>query len=516
MSLLSIEEVTHMYGDKLNFREISFRLLRGEHVGLVGGNGAGKSTLLRLLAGEILPDAGRIDWMPQVKVGYLQQHIHLQPGMTIAAYLQSAFAHLYAIERRMIELAESMAEAGDQLDALLRQYGEMQHQLESSDFYQLQGRVEEVAAGLGILDLGLERDVSKLSGGQRTKLLLGKLLLEEPDVLLLDEPTNYLDDAHIAWLTGYLKSYEHAFIVVSHDEHFLNEITTIIYHLEHQTLRRYPGNYNHFLKSHELSRLQLQQTYDRQQQEITRLEGFINKNRIRKAKQAKSREKALARIDRIDKPTNGPQPRFSFEVRQNPVTHVITAKGIQIGYSTPLIAPVNLEVKRGDKIAIIGHNGIGKSTMLRTLLGLMPLMNGTLQIGDNVKAAYFAQENIASDQTPLERLLAFRTDLTQQQIRKMLAMPGLTEKHIRQPLRHLSGGEQAKVRLCELMLTESNVLVLDEPTNHLDVRSKDAFREALKAYPGTILLVSHEPEFYKDWVTHVWRVEDWCRGAIKT
>lgn len=249
MSLLNVEDVTHMYGDKTLFKNINFRLLPGEHAGLVGSNGAGKSTLLRILAGDLLPDAGKVEWFPHVNTGYLRQHMDKPPGITLSDYLRSAFTHLYEIEHNMLQLAADMSDTDKNLEQLLMQYGELQYKLEHSDFYQIDAKVEEVAAGLGLLQLSMDRHVEELSGGQRTKLMLGKLLLEQPHVLLLDEPTNYLDDSHIDWLIYYLKNYEHAFLVVSHNEHFLNEITKVIYHLEHQTIKRYPGNYQTFLRN---------------------------------------------------------------------------------------------------------------------------------------------------------------------------------------------------------------------------------------------------------------------------
>ncbi|MGG0237917.1 ABC-F family ATP-binding cassette domain-containing protein [Bacillus rhizoplanae] len=511
MSMLSVENVTHMYGDKIIFQNICVRLLRGERVGLVGSNGAGKSTLLRILAGELLPDAGTIEWFPHVNIGFLQQHIDLQAGTTIMKYLQTAFSHLYNIEENMRQVAEKMATAGDNLEQLLVQYGELQSILEHSNFYHIDAKIEEVAAGLGILALGMEREVEKLSGGQRTKLLLGKLLLEEPHVLLLDEPTNYLDNVHIEWLIGYLKNYEHAYIVVSHDEKFLNEITNVIYHLEHKGMKRYIGNYQTFIKNYEQNKQQLQVAYDRQQKEIGKLKDFIQKNKIRKAKQAKSREKVLEKINKIGKPTSALQPRFMFHVYCDPVSRILEAKDMQIGYTAPLFPPIDLQVKRGEKIAIVGYNGIGKTTMLKTLLGHLQPLSGVVKIGERVNPAYFAQEEFASEQTPIEEIWSLRPDMTQKEIRQALARCGLTEEHIGQPLCSLSGGEQTKVRLCELMLTESNVLVLDEPTNHLDIRAKETLKEALMQYEGTILLVSHEPDFYEEWVTQVWHVQGWCK-----
>ncbi|MEF3302664.1 ABC-F family ATP-binding cassette domain-containing protein [Paenibacillus sp. GYB003] len=507
MSLITAECVSHSYGDKQVIQNVSFRLLRGEHAALVGGNGAGKSTLLRLLTGELIPDRGNIERFPHAKIGYLRQHADLRAGTTIGQYLQGAFAHLYEIESRMLQAAERMATAGDRLDDLLARYGAWQHQLESSDFYRIDAQIEEVAAGLGIAELGMDRDVARLSGGERTKLLLGRLLLEKPDALLLDEPTNYLDDAHIQWLTDYLQSYGEAYLVVSHDESFLNRIASTIFHLEGGSIKRYPGGYEAFVRASEQSRGRLLEAYERQRKEIGRLEAFIEKNRIRKAKQAKSREKALMRMERIDVPANAPRPRFDFRVHDEPSGLIAEAADLRIGYTEPLLPPIGLRIERGDKIAIVGHNGAGKSTMLKTLLGLIPPLGGGVRLGDRVRVAYFAQESVPTEQTPLERLLAFRPDLTQRDVRKTLAMSGLTDSHIRKPLGSLSGGEQAKARLSELMLTPSNVLVLDEPTNHLDARAKEALRDALRAYKGTIVLVSHEPDFYEGWVTRVLPVD---------
>ncbi|GIO63147.1 ABC-F family ATP-binding cassette domain-containing protein [Paenibacillus cineris] len=510
MSILNVTNLTHMYGDQITFRHIEFRLLPGEHAGLVGMNGAGKSTLFRLLTGSLLPEEGRIEWSPRARVGFLEQHISLQEGMTVLRYLERAFQHLFDMEREMNEIAGRFGEAGDGLDAMLRRYGELQDGLEQAGFYAISAKIEDVARGLGLAEIGLDTDVSRLSGGQKTKLLLAKLLLEEPDVLLLDEPTNYLDAVHIEWLTGYLKKYPHAFIVVSHDEHFLNEITNVIFHLAHQTLKRYTGSYAAFQKQYALGQKQQQAAYERQTREIERLESFININRVRKAKQAKSREKMLSRIERVEKPGDGPAPRFEFRAEGNLSGSVlIEAKRLQAGYAVPLFRPLDLTVKGGDKIAIIGENGAGKSTLLKTLLGGINALGGAVTVQNTVRTAYYQQEDTPSSDTPLQYVWSLRPDLTEKEIRRTLAMAGLSAEHIRKPMRTLSGGEQAKARLAELMLTRSNLLVLDEPTNHLDVRAKESLQKALAAYPGTVLLVSHEPAFYEDWVTDIWRVQDW-------
>lgn len=511
MSIVNVTNLTHMYGDRIIFRNVSFRLLKGEHAGLVGANGAGKSTLFRLLTGSLLPDDGYIEWHPNIRAGFLKQHAELTAGTTIMEYLEKAYERLFETEKKMNMLAEKMANAGDGLDAMLKTYGELQAELDASGFYRIGAKIEDAAQGLGLTEIGLHQDVTALSGGQRTKLLLARLLLEEPDVLLLDEPTNYLDAAHIDWLTGYLKHYEHAFLVISHDERFLNEITTVTFHLEHQTIKRYPGNYQYFQKEYAQSRVQMEAAYAKQSREIEKLEAFIDRNRIRKAKQAKSREKTLRKIKRIEKPADPPAPRFAFQTGRNPAMTVLKTEKLEAGYAVPLFKPLSLTVKRGDKIAIVGENGAGKSTLVNTLLGELKPLSGIVTAGQHLQAAYFKQESLASRETPLEKVQALFPNVAEKDIRQTLAMSGLTQEHISQPLATLSGGEQAKVRLAELMLSRSNLLVLDEPTNHLDRSAKHALKKALSNYSGTILLVSHEPSFYEDWVTHVWQIEDWRR-----
>ncbi|MED2030417.1 ABC-F family ATP-binding cassette domain-containing protein [Bacillus thuringiensis] len=508
MSILTVENLSHSYGEKTILYNACFRLLKGKHVGLVGKNGIGKSTLLRILTGELIHDDGNIEWFPHVKVGFLQQHIDLQEGITIEGYLQSAFSNLYAIEYEMLKIAEEMAEAVE-VEKLLVRYGELQTILENSNFYQIHTEIEEVAIGLGLFEIGLEKDVSKLSGGQRTKLLLGKLLLEKADVLLLDEPTNYLDTAHIEWLQSYLKLYEKAYIIISHDEVFLNNITNVIYHVEERKVKRYVGDYEKFLQSYQVQRKQLQSAYVKQQKEIAQLETFIQKNKIRKAKQAKSREKVLEKMQRVEKVNNIPRSRFAFTVYNEPVSRILQAEKLRVGYSEPLFPGLNLQVKKGEKIAVVGHNGIGKTTMLKTLLGQIKPLSGSIFVGERVNPAYFAQEEFASEITPLEKVWAERPDMTKKEVRQVLAKCGLKEEHVLKPIRLLSGGEQTKVRLCELIATKSNVLILDEPTNHLDVETKMALKEALQQYKGTVLIVSHEPSFYESWITKVWNIEEW-------
>lgn len=513
MSIVNVEQLTHTFGDKTVLSNVSFRLLPGEHVGLVGANGAGKSTLLRILTGEIIPDKGKVVWMPNVRKGYLEQHVALDDQLTIRDCLREAFASLYALETEMLQLTEKMASCSEkEMERLLKRFGTLQNELEEKDFYAVDAKVETISGGLGLTALGLDTPIGALSGGQRTKVMLAKLLLQEPTVLLLDEPSNYLDTAHIEWLAGYLKDYRHAFILISHDTAFMNDIVGVIYHLEHQTLTRYVGNYTQFLAAYELRKDQTLLAYERQQQEINKLETFVQKNKARAstAKRAKSREKQLQKIERIEKPQTPPKAYFKFNVTVEPTSVVMEAEQLVVGYDRALLPPMNLKLKRGAKVALIGHNGIGKTTCLRTILGELPTLGGSVQFGERVRPAYFAQEvQSTDDHTALDEVWNAFPKMTQKEVRQALARSGLRSEHIFQPLKALSGGEQSKVRLCKLMLKGGNWLVLDEPTNHLDVRAKEALKEALIAYPGTILLVSHEREFYADWVTDVWDVEAW-------
>jgi ATPase subunit of ABC transporter with duplicated ATPase domains len=513
MSIMSVENLTHYYGDKLILKNIEFRLLNKERVGLIGPNGSGKSTLLNILSGELLPDNGFIEQQPYVQVGYLEQQTDLTAGMSIREYLKTAFQDLYDLEYELLQLAATMSdkEAVD-LERSLTRYAQIQDILEHRNFYFIDAKVDEVSFGLGIQLLGMEKDVAQLSGGQRTKILLAKLLLKEPDVLLLDEPTNYLDVEHISWLKDYLKSYKNSFILISHDTEFLNEVVNVIYHLEHKRITRYLGNYRKFVELYEFRKQQIYMAYDRQQEEIQKLESYIQKNKVRAStsKQAKSREKKLEKMDRISKPKPASKPRFSFKSSVRPGSLIMETLELEVGYDTALLPPFSVQLKRGDKVAVTGHNGIGKSTMLKTIMGEINPFKGVVTFGKNIKPAYFAQEWAAtSSQTLLEFIWSLNETLTQKEVRQALARSGLKTEHIFQPMNLLSGGEQTKVRLCQLMLENSNWLILDEPTNHLDIQSKEVLSKALKDYDGTILLVSHEPEFYQQWITGIWDLEHW-------
>ena len=508
MSILNVEHLTHGFGDRAIFNDVSFRLLKGEHIGLVGANGEGKSTFMNIVTGKLMPDEGKVEWAKNVHAGYLDQHAVLEKGMTIQDVLKSAFDPLLKKEERMNEICDHLGEADEnEMEALMEELGTIQDELTLHDFYTIDAKIEEVARALGLLDLGLDRDVTDLSGGQRTKVLLAKLLLEKPDILLLDEPTNYLDEEHIAWLKRYLLDYENAFILISHDIPFLNEVINIIYHMENQELNRYVGDYDHFQEVYAVKKSQLEAAYRRQQQEISELKDFVarNKARVSTRNMAMSRQKKLDKMDVIELAAEKPKPEFHFRYGRTPGRMLFETHDLVTGYEEPLSKPLNLSMERGQKIAITGTNGIGKTTLLKSILGLIPALAGTCELGENLQIGYFEQEVKGDNRTTcIEELWQDFPSYTQYEIRSALAKCGLTTKHIESQVRVLSGGEQAKVRLCKLINRDTNVLLLDEPTNHLDVDAKEALKSALKEYKGSILLICHEPEFYQDVVNEVW------------
>ncbi|MFZ3171560.1 MAG: ABC-F family ATP-binding cassette domain-containing protein [Carboxydocellales bacterium] len=513
MSVLSVENVSHGFGNRGILEEVSFRLLKGEHVGLIGANGEGKSTFLNIITGQLTPDQGKVEWSNRVTVGYLDQHTKLQPGKTIRDTLREAFNRLFTLESELQVAYEQMTSANEeQMDKLLEAVGDIQDILDHSGFYMIDAKIEEIANGLGLGAVGLDRQVQDLSGGQRTKVLLAKLLLENPTILILDEPTNFLDDEHITWLTRFLQEYENAFILVSHDIEFLNKVINLIYHVDQMRLTRYVGDYNRFMELYEINKSKQLNAFEKQQQEIARLEDFVarNKARISTTGRAKSRQKQLDKMEVLEKPKEKIKPTFKFKEARTPSRYIFQAYGLVIGYKTSLTRPLDISLERGQKVAIRGSNGLGKSTLLKTLLGILPPVGGILEKGDYLHPGYFEQEERQKNtKTALQEVWDEYPGLNQYEVRGALAKCGLKNEHITSQVQVLSGGEQAKVRLCKLMLQETNWLVLDEPTNHLDVAAKAELKKAIQEFKGTVVLVSHEPEFYQDIVTAVWNVEDW-------
>lgn len=513
MSILNVENLTHGFGDRAIFEDVSFRLLKGEHIGLIGANGEGKSTFMNIITGKLMPDEGKIEWSKNVRVGYLDQHTVLEKGMTIRDVLASAFQFLFEMEQRMNEICDKMGEADEQqLEEYMEELGTIQDLLTMHDFYMIDSKVEEVGKALGLADIGLDRDVTELSGGQRTKVLLAKLLLEKPDILLLDEPTNYLDVEHIEWLKRYLNEYENAFILISHDIPFLNSVINLIYHMDNRQLTRYVGDYDKFQEVYAMKQSQLEAAYNKQQKEMAELRDFVARNKARVATRnmAMSRQKKLDKMDVIELAAERPKPEFNFKEARTPGRYIFQTKDLIIGYDEPLSKPLNLEMERGQKIVLTGANGIGKTTLLKSILGLITPISGQVMQGDYLEIGYFEQEMSQDISTTcIEEIWQEFPSFTQYEVRSALAKCGLTTKHIESLVKVLSGGEQAKVRLCKLINRNTNILLLDEPTNHLDVDAKAELKRALQAYKGSILMVCHEPDFYEDLATDVWDCTKW-------
>lgn len=518
MSVLVVKNVTHGFGARGILEDVSFRLLKGEHVALIGANGEGKSTFMNIITGNLMPDQGDVTWSNHVNVGYLDQNSSLLDGTTIRENLRNAFEHMFELEKEMLAIYDQMSTAGEEeIEKMMEEAAEIQTILDESGFYIIDSKIEEVATGLGLKDIGLDSLVNELSGGQRTKVLLTKLLLENPTILLLDEPTNYLDFEHVEWLKRYLNNYENAFILISHDVPFINAVTNIIYHVEDQKLTRYVGNYDEFERLHELKKKQHEQAYERQQKEVEKLEDFIarNKARISTTGRAKSRMKQLEKMEMIERPKEKIKPSFSFKEARTPSKFIVEAEDIVIGYGEPLTKKVSFVVERNKKIAIKGVNGIGKSTLLKTMLGLVKPLEGKISLGQHVEYGFFEQEDTKKNRTTaLDEVWNLYPNLTNHEVRLELARCGLTSEHITSQMMVLSGGENAKVRLCKIILKENNFLVLDEPTNHLDVEAKEELKKAIKEFKGTVVLVSHEPEFYDNLVDEVWNIEDWSNKIL--
>ena len=507
MSLLEITGLTHSYGDNRLFKEATAVLNKGEHIGVVGQNGAGKSTLIKLCTGQIVPDEGRIVWQPKITIGYLDQYAKTDPGITMKEFLQTAFQELYEIEEKMnrlyIEAAEDVG--------LLKEAYRYQEYLEIKEFYGIETRIDQVVTGLGLSETGLERPLNQMSGGQRAKAVLAKLLLQKPSVLLLDEPTNFLDKEHVAWLSDYLSTLENAVIVVSHDSEFLENAVNYIWDIDNCKIQKYYGTYLEFLKKKTQLREDYIRQYSSQQKEIKKTEEFIRKNIAgRKSKMARGRKKQLERMDKMEALDRKEiKPFFHFQELPLAANEPLKVKRISVGYEYPVLSGIDFAVKEGQKVVITGFNGIGKSTLLKTLIGQIPCLDGTFSFSEQAVIGYYEQDLRWADQemTPLEIVEEAYPELVVKEVRRHLARCGITRQHALQPVQTLSGGEQSKVKMCLLTLKPCNFLILDEPTNHLDVQAKEALRAALCEFKGNVLLVSHEEAFYRGWVQRVIHVD---------
>lgn len=501
MSLLTIQNLTFHIGDKTLYRDADFVLHPGEHVGVTGNNGVGKSTLLKLLQAEYLPDGGDIRWASQIAVGYLDQHAEMNGEMTVRGYLQSAFADLYQLEAEMMAIYACPEACMNERQ--LQRAATIQTSLENRAFYLIDSRVNTVADGLGIAQFGMETYLANLSGGQRHKVMLATLLLKAPDVLLLDEPTNYLDTAHVDWLAEYLNGFSGAFMVVSHDRAFLNRIANVTCDIDRQQISKYKGNIEKAMKQKAADAAMHAKQFVAQQKQIAKLESFIAKNGAGvNASIANGRKKQLAKIDRLAAPEQSKAVAFSFRSAPFNAQQVLATNKLEIGYNKALLPAMSLNLARGEKVVIEGFNGIGKSTLLKTLVGELRPIHGDVHLAAGLCIGYFEQELHwpYPEATPLNIIKAACANVDDKSARQHLARFGISGKLAVQPIASLSGGEQTKVKLCRLAMQPTNLLVLDEPTTHLDAAVKAALKRALMAYEGTLIVVSHERDFVSGWL----------------
>lgn len=503
--MLSLTNITHQFADKILYEDLNLQVNKGEHVGLIGQNGAGKSTLIKIITGELLPDNGRVDVPRSVQLGYLDQYVRVDETLTIYEFLKTAFQKDLDVEAQITEYYATYGETFD--DRLLEKAGRLQTQLDQGEFYQMDTLIQEMATGLGIQVLGLDSLLKELSGGQRSKVILAKLLLEKPDILVLDEPTNHLDDTHVEWLTNFLQNFAGTFLVVSHDRNFLNDITTHIADIEFGQLTKYTGNLKKALKQKEANRETYLKQYENQKKHIEKTEAYIRKYKAgSRSTMAKSREKQLDKVERLTPPSEALKPHYQFPYNPIVSTLALTTDHLVIGYEgKPLLSPIQLTIRYGEKIAIRGFNGIGKSTLLKTLIGEIPSVDGEFHLPANTKINYFSQD--LSWEYPLETPLQYLGDLfpkaTVKELRRHLSLAGLVNQLAQEPMKNLSGGEQTKVKLAQMTMTPGNFLILDEPTNHIDQQAKESLQESLINYPGTVIVVSHEQEFYEEWVDRI-------------
>jgi len=507
MLFLQTQNLCKSFGVDPILSDISIQIQSKDRIGLVGVNGAGKSTLLKILSGKMLPDSGSLQIAKGSIIGYLAQDTGLDSKLTIWEEMLLVFAHFIKKESYLRSLEEKMSNPEiiskeNEYRDLLGEYSRQSDDFRESGGYSYEAKIRSILHGLGFSSFNYyEQSIETLSGGQKTRLALAKLLLEEPNLLILDEPTNYLDVATLSWLEGYLKAYSGAIIVVSHDRYFLDSLVTTIYEIERTKASKYIGNYSQFVEQKAANLEILMKNYEKQQTEITNLENFIQKNiaRASTTRRAQSRRKALGKMEKIDQPLASlKSASFSFDTDLKSGSHVLTVKDLSMGFSgQALFNNLSFSIKREERVALIGSNGIGKSTLFKLLIGIIEPLQGTIAFGTNVRVGYFSQEqeNLSLNKQVIDELWDDYPDLTENEVRNTLGNFLFIGDEVFKKVQDLSGGERARLSLAKLILKKANFLLLDEPTNHLDIFSREVLENSLIDYPGTLLFISHDRYF---------------------
>ncbi|WP_218923488.1 ABC-F family ATP-binding cassette domain-containing protein [Bacillus wiedmannii] len=506
MILLQVNTLTKLYGAETILANIKLEVQTKDRIALVGRNGAGKSTLLKIIAGELSHDGGEIIKPKDVSIGYLAQNTGLETSLTIWDEMLTVFTHLQQMETKLRRLEQEMGKEENfsneaTYERLLADYDQLQLDYKDQGGYQYEADIRSILSGLGFPIETHQTTISTLSGGQKTRLALGKLLLTKPDLLILDEPTNHLDIETLTWLEQYLQGYPGAILIVSHDRYFLDKLVTQVYEISNKESRRFVGNYSKYLDLKSALYEQDMKRYEKQQDEIAKLEDFVQKNiaRASTTKRAQSRRKQLDRMELLTRPLgDSKSASFHFDIEKQSGNDVLQVKDATIGYDNdPIIEHVTMRLTRGDSVALVGPNGIGKSTLLKSLVNKLPLLNGDVSFGSNVSVGYYDQEqaNLTSSKRVLNELWDEYPLQPEKEIRTILGNFLFTGDDVLKPVSSLSGGQKARLALAKLMMQKSNLLILDEPTNHLDLNSKEILENALIDYPGTLLFVSHDRYF---------------------
>lgn len=506
MILLQVQQVARYFGADTLFENVSLDVSDNSRIALVGRNGVGKSTLLKMIIGNESPDAGQITKKKGLTIGYLAQNTGLESDKTIYAEMLSVFERLQIMEKNLHEMEAKIADPGadhssSAYSQLLNQYDQLLHDFEEQNGYGYEAEVRSVLHGFHFEQEDYDRKISSLSGGQKTRLALAKLLLEQRDLLILDEPTNHLDIDTLTWLEGYVQNYKGALLIVSHDRYFLDRIVNEVYEISHHHSSYYKGNYSAYIDQKAERLRQDWKNYEKQQAEISKLEDFVNKNLVRASttKRAQSRRKQLEKMERLERPEGDEKgPHFKFTVDSQSGNIVLTVKDAAIGYDGRIISsPINIDLRKNQVMAIVGPNGIGKSTLLKSVLGQIPFVKGSSEFGTNVKVGYYDQEqhNLHDKKTVLNELWDDHPTTPEKDIRSILGSFLFIGDDVSKVVHNLSGGEKARLLLTKLAMKHDNFLILDEPTNHLDIDSKEVLENAVMDFNGTVLFVSHDRYF---------------------